>query len=121
MSSVLWRLGLLRSLVSHLRLAVRLLREPRVPLVKKALPVAAALYLVFPLDVLPDVLPLLGRVDDLAIALVALQLFVWWCPEGAVAFHRDAIARGRRYTRMPPAPGGDVIDAEWRREDGQGH
>ena len=109
------RLGLLRSLVSHLRLVLRLIREPRVPLLTKALLFAAGLYLISPLDFMPDVLPLLGQVDDLVIVLVALQLFVHVCPAPAVTFHRDAIAQGRRFSSMPGSH--DVIDAEWRRED----
>ena len=46
-TSWLWRLGLLRMLLSHVRLAGRLLREPRVPLLTKAVPLLAGLYLVF--------------------------------------------------------------------------
>ena len=50
----------------------------------------------------------------LSVILVALGGFLRFCPEGAVAFHRAAIAEGRRY--MPMAPTDDVIDAEWRRD-----
>ena len=107
--------GFLRMLVSRARLAVRLMREPRVPLFPKALPVAAVLYVISPLDVIPDVLPLLGQIDDLAIILIALEVFARLCPVPAVAFHRDAIAQGRRYSPMLNTDG--FIDAEWRREE----
>ena len=113
-TSRLWRPGLLWMLLSHVRLASRLLREPRVPLLTKGVPLLAALYLVSPLDLVPDLLPLLGQVDDLSVILVALGGFLRFCPERAVAFHRAAIAEGRRY--MPMAPTDDVIDAEWRRD-----
>jgi len=109
------RLGLLGSIVSYARLAVRLLREPRVSLLAKALPIGAGLYLVSPLDILPDVLPLLGQIDDLVVILIALQVFVHLCPAPVVTFHRHAIAEGRRFSPMPGTR--DVIDAEWRREE----
>ena len=109
------RFGLLRALAAHVRLALRLLREPRVPLIPKALPLAAVLYVISPLDVIPDVLPLLGQIDDLAIILIALEVFARLCPVPAVAFHRDAIAQGRRYSPMLNTD--SFIDAEWHRED----
>ena len=107
--------SILRTLVSHVRLTARLLREPAVPLFLKGLPVLAAAYLISPLDLVPDVLPVLGQLDDLALILVALKAFVKWCPAGAVDFHRAAMTQGRPYGPMPLA--GDVIDAEFRRED----
>jgi len=111
--SWLSRPGLIRALAAHVRLAVRLIREPGVPWLLKLIPLLAVAYLVFPLDVVPDVLPVFGELDDLAVAVAALELFIGWCPEGAVAFHRAAIAAGRRYSPMPA--GRTVIDAEWRR------
>jgi uncharacterized membrane protein YkvA (DUF1232 family) len=104
--------GLLRALVAQVRLAVRLMREPRVPRPLKVLPVLSLLYVVSPLDFVPDVVPVLGQLDDLGIFLVSLEAFLGLCPPGAVLFHRAAIAAGRQYT--PMAPTDDVIDAEWR-------
>jgi len=99
------------------RLAIRLVREPSVPLVTKALPVLAAFYVISPLDFVPDVVPLLGQLDDLGLLLITLELFLRFCPPAAVAFHRAAIDHGRAYAAMP-ATGDfdDVIDAEWRRQ-----
>jgi uncharacterized membrane protein YkvA (DUF1232 family) len=113
-TSGLSRPGLLRTLLSQVRLAVRLVREPRVPLLTKGLPLLAALYVVSPLDLVPDVIPVLGQLDDLGIVLVALEAFLRLCPEPALVFHRAAIAQGRKYSAMSRAD--DFIDAEWRRE-----
>jgi uncharacterized membrane protein YkvA (DUF1232 family) len=99
---------LLLLLASHVRLAMRLLREPRVPLIVKGLPLLAAIYVVFPLDVVPDLLPVLGQVDDLGVALAALELFIRLCPPAAVAFHRAAMVERRPYSAM--APSDDFID-----------
>ena len=111
----LTRLSLLGSLVSHARLSLRLLREPSVPSLLKALPIAAVVYVLSPLDVVPDVLPLLGQIDDLGIILLALTGFVKWSPVAAVEYHQAALASRRGYSPMPAA--GEIIDAEFRRED----
>jgi uncharacterized membrane protein YkvA (DUF1232 family) len=113
-SSWLTKPTLLATLFRQPRLAFRLMREPAVPILTRALPVLAAVYLVSPLDFIPDVLPGLGQLDDLGIVLLAVELFLRLCPPRAKAFHEAALARGRRYAPMPVAD--DVIDAEWRRE-----
>ena len=113
-TSWLSRPSMLKTLVSHVRVSLRLLREPRVPLLLKTLPVLAAAYVVSPLDIVPDVLPIIGQVDDLSIVFIALEAFLRVCPTGAVGYHRAAVAEGRRYGPMPA--GGDAIDAEFRRE-----
>lgn len=50
----------------------RLLRDPRVPTTEKALFLGAIVYVISPLDFIPDVLPFIGQVDD--IYIVALTL-----------------------------------------------
>jgi len=50
----------------------RLLKDGRVPIAEKALFAAAVVYVIMPLDFIPDVFPFIGQVDD--IYLVALTL-----------------------------------------------
>lgn len=50
----------------------RLLKDARVPTAEKALFIAAIVYVVSPLDFIPDVFPFIGQVDD--IYVVALSL-----------------------------------------------
>jgi uncharacterized membrane protein YkvA (DUF1232 family) len=107
--------SLVRTLVARLRLAVRLLRDPGVPLFAKAFPVFAALYVISPLDFVPDFLPVLGQLDDLGVTLIVLEAFLKLCPARAVDFHRTALARNQKYCQMPG--GGEIIDAEFRREE----
>ena len=114
MTSWLSRPGLLRTVLSQMRLATRLVREPGVPVLTKALPLVAALYVFSPADLVPDFLPVLGQFDDLGVMLISLKVFLRLCPAGAVAFHRAAITQGRRYSQMSPPD--DFIDVEWRRE-----
>jgi uncharacterized membrane protein YkvA (DUF1232 family) len=104
---------LLPTLVLQARLALRLLREPRVPMLTKAVLAGAAVYLISPLDFVPDLLPVLGRLDDLAMVLIAIRGFIRLCPPSAVTFHRTAIAQGRPFSMM--TDGDDFIEAEGRR------
>jgi uncharacterized membrane protein YkvA (DUF1232 family) len=111
--SWLARPGLLRTLLAEARVAARLLREPSVPGLVKALPAAAALYLIWPLDILPDLLPGLGQLDDIGVVVAAVQGFIHLCPDAAARFHRAAVTAGRPYAPMPVARDG-FIDAEFR-------
>jgi uncharacterized membrane protein YkvA (DUF1232 family) len=108
------RWGLLRTFAADARLAWRLLREPRVSPALKALPVLAVLYLLSPIDVLPDIVPGLGQLDDLGVLVLAVNAFVRLAPSAAALFHRDAIARKAPYEPMAASDG--VIDAQFRRE-----
>ena len=110
--SWLTRPWLLKALMIDLRLAARLVREPSVPVWAKSVVPLWLLYLVSPIDVLPDVLPVLGQLDDLAMAYGALLLFLRLSPPAAVAFHGAALAARRPFSRMSPAD--VVIDAEFR-------
>ena len=73
--------------VRELKLLRRLLLDERVPLWQKAIPVAAALYLVAPLDLIPDFLPLLGHLDDLAVLMGSLRLFRSLVPPALIEEH----------------------------------
>jgi uncharacterized membrane protein YkvA (DUF1232 family) len=53
----------------------RLLKDAAVPAAEKALFAAAVIYVISPLDFIPDVFPFIGQVDDLyVVALVLLRL-----------------------------------------------
>jgi uncharacterized membrane protein YkvA (DUF1232 family) len=67
--------GALMLIPNFLRLLYRLFKDPRVPLAEKTLLIGTIVYVVSPLDFLPDVIPFLGQVDDLyLISLVVLRL-----------------------------------------------
>lgn len=59
-------------LPNMVRLIGRLIKDSRVPTAEKALFGAAIVYVVMPLDFIPDFFPFIGQVDD--IYLVALTL-----------------------------------------------
>lgn len=53
----------------------RLLKDSRVPGAEKALFIAAIVYVISPLDLIPDVFPFIGQVDDIyVVALTLLRL-----------------------------------------------
>lgn len=53
----------------------RMLKDARVPAAEKALFLAAIVYVISPLDFIPDVFPFIGQVDDIYIvALTLLRL-----------------------------------------------
>lgn len=57
------------------KLLGRLLKDTRVPTAEKALFVAAIVYFISPLDLIPDIFPFIGQVDDIyVIALTLLRL-----------------------------------------------
>jgi len=114
LSSWFVRPSLMGTLFAELRLAWRLMREPRVSLVAKVLPVLAVLYVLSPLDFIPDVVPVLGQLDDVGILILSVKLFLRVCPSAAASFHAEAITAGRRFAPMTPAD--VVIDATYRRE-----
>jgi uncharacterized membrane protein YkvA (DUF1232 family) len=100
----------------NVRLAWRLLGDPRVPLRNKMIMPLTAFYFVWPLDFVPDLVPFLGRVDDLTAIAIAILLFVRTSPRRLVAEHRaDLMAGGYGpRARQSAEHGRDVIDGEFR-------
>jgi uncharacterized membrane protein YkvA (DUF1232 family) len=52
----------------------RLLADPRVPPARKAAVAGLLAYLLLPIDLVPDVIPVAGQLDDLILAAVVLRL-----------------------------------------------
>jgi len=78
-------LPILYIVVPFLKLVWRLLRDRRVPLFTKIIPVIAFLYLAWPTDVIKDFIPILGHLDDLIIVSLLLLLFIAASPGQVVA------------------------------------
>jgi uncharacterized membrane protein YkvA (DUF1232 family) len=74
--------------VAHLpdfvRLYWRLFRDSRVSVLAKAVLVLSLTYVVWPLDFIPDVVPVVGELDDLGVVLGGLWLFIRLCPVDVV-------------------------------------
>lgn len=76
--------GLLPNLV---RLLGGLLKDPRVPRRSKILVGAAVLYMASPIDVVPDVVPVIGAVDDVVLAAYAVNHLLLRAGEEVVLDH----------------------------------
>lgn len=83
---------MLRGIVDQIRLTWHLLRDPRVPLWAKSIPIIGVLYVLSPIDIIPDFMIGLGQLDDLAIVLGGMRLFAAVVPEHIVEEHRTEIA-----------------------------
>ena len=57
-------------------LVTRLARDPRVPRARKLLLLALIGYLAFPLDLVPDFIPVAGQLDDVLIVALVLRSFI---------------------------------------------
>lgn len=56
------------------KLLGRLARDPRVPWYAKAAAAGAVVYVVSPIDLVPDLVPVLGQFDDLYVVARTLRL-----------------------------------------------
>ena len=83
--------GFFREVWQQARLVYYLLRDPEVPFYLKLVPFAAVLYLLWPVDFLPDLVPVLGQLDDLTALLVSSKVFIEMAPPHVVARYMEQI------------------------------
>jgi len=96
----------------YARLLLSLATDPRVPASRKALLLMAAAYVVSPFDLIPERVPVIGALDDVAVMLLAVDVFLEGMPEGLVqeklvalgASPNELDADLRRIRRMIPGP-----------------
>jgi uncharacterized membrane protein YkvA (DUF1232 family) len=98
----------------RVRLTMRLWRDPRVPLwTKAALPAIAGIYLILPIDLIPDFFLGLGQIDD--VSVIGIMLFAMTrvlpklAPQNLVEEHLGDM---RRKERKSPGSG-DFFDADY--------
>ena len=84
--------------------AWRAMRDPKVALWKKAIPVLCLAYLIWPLDLLADPVLGLGQIDDLALIIAGLRLFT----------HLAQLDGAQAAAEQDGAPMGETIDASYR-------
>lgn len=95
--------GMLADLARQLRLVWRLFFDSRVPLWIKTIPTAALAYVIWPIDVVPELaVPIVGALDDLGVIMLGLATFVNLCPPDVVAEHMQAITGETNWRVVPP-------------------
>jgi len=83
--------GFWAELWQQVRLVYYLMRDRDVPIYLKVLPFLALGYLVFPIDVLPDIAPVLGQLDDLTVLLIGAKVFIELAPQQVVARYQEML------------------------------
>jgi uncharacterized membrane protein YkvA (DUF1232 family) len=111
-----------RELVQQAKLAYNLIMDPRVHPITKLIPLAAVGYLFLPTDIVLDVVPFLGQLDDAAVLIFGLRMFFESAPQAVVEEHlrrlADKIGKGDWTVVDPNNPGsagsapagGEVVD-----------
>jgi uncharacterized membrane protein YkvA (DUF1232 family) len=111
--------GILGELFQNGRLAWRLLFDRRVPsLLKFVVPGLMGAYLLMPIDFVPDLIPVLGQLDDLAVLALAVKLFIELAPQDVVRELRSGLTQANVYSAPtengPQKRPDDVVDVEYR-------
>lgn len=89
------RFNIVQNTVRRARLAWRLLRDPRVSLWAKAIPVGILLYMISPLDLIPAfVTGIFGVVDDIVLLTFGLDFFFRMVPDDIILEHAHQLGFG---------------------------
>ncbi len=100
-----------RAIIDQVWLTWKLMFDARVPTWMKLVAVLPLIYVLSPIDLIPDVILGLGQLDDLGVVLVGMRLFESLVPEYIVQEHRAAIQQrshnpntieGKNYTVRKP-------------------
>ena len=91
-------------------LFLRLMLDKRVPLKLKILPLLAIAYLLLPWDFLPDLMPLIGWIDDVVVVIISLGIFFVF---GPLSILTRNIAQNSDLDNEQPADG-EVVEGKYR-------
>lgn len=85
------------------KLSLRLLKDARVSLWLKIIPISCLLYLIAPIDLI------IGPIDDALIIYLGMDVFIEFCPQELVREHKLALQG-----TSAPDTGAEVIEAEFK-------
>jgi uncharacterized membrane protein YkvA (DUF1232 family) len=122
--------NILREVVQQIKLVYRLMLDPRVHPLAKLIPVGVVAY-VLTGGVIPDLIPVLGQMDDAAIIMLGVRLFFEVAPPDVVREHLKRLAHpltdsewkvvehpSEAASAEPPAePGPDVVEGNFKVTD----
>jgi uncharacterized membrane protein YkvA (DUF1232 family) len=80
-------LGTIKQFPNYMRLLGGLITDRRVSGVDKLLVAGALAYIVMPIDLLPDLVPFLGQVDDIYLLMLAIERLIANAGAAVVASH----------------------------------
>jgi hypothetical protein len=86
--------GLIMFLPQFVRVFYRLMRDERMSVFAKAVPLLGVLALIsLPLLEL-DFIPIIGELDWILVGFICIKIFIWLCPPDVVREHVSNVARG---------------------------
>ena len=97
-------------------LFLRLMLDKRVPLKLKILPVIAVVYLLLPWDFIPDLMPLLGWIDDIVVVILSIGIFFVF---GTLSILTRNIGQNHDLDNEQPV-NGKVVEGKYRVVDDDG-
>lgn len=92
--------GFWREVWQQTRLVFRLLRDPEVPIYLKIVPFVGLLYVIMPVDLIPDFLVVMGQLDDITALIVGAKVFIELAPPHIVARHMQEIRMQDGYSTI---------------------
>jgi len=100
-----------QELWENIQLAWSLFRDNRVsPYLRFGIPLLVAAYVIFPIDFVPDVIPGLGQLDDIAMLWVGLTFFLSRVPTDIKDEYRSSADSQAPSQSADP----DVVDGDYR-------
>lgn len=111
---------LLTRLFRDVSLAMRLVIDRRVGGMTKLIPLLTMLYIISPIDLVPDFLLPFGIVDDLSAFVVGLQMFIHSAPPDVVKEYRTGKTRPAIHEEAPRSKTSNapqIIEGEYEVRD----
>jgi len=102
----------LQGVVRQVRLAWQLFWDQRVPLWTKTVPPLTLAYLLFPADLIPDLALGLGQLDDIAVLLLGVKLFIELSPPEVVQEHLRRL--GAEIEKWRVDDDSSLVDGEYK-------
>ncbi len=97
------------------KLLGRIARDPRVSVKRKTFAVAAMIYVVSPIDLIPDFIAGIGQLDDLIVVAIALNHLIDGAGRGIIEEHWDGSADSLDLVLAATEWGAEIVPGPLRR------
>ncbi|MEA2001576.1 MAG: DUF1232 domain-containing protein [Actinomycetota bacterium] len=97
------------------KLLARLLLDKRVPRMRRLAMTAVGAYVISPIDLIPDYIPVVGRVDDVLMLAFAVDFLLRESPPEVLDEHWDGSEDGLELVRGMAAWGSELLPDRLRR------
>lgn len=99
---IIWRIR------RYAKLYWLLFRDARTPKISKIMVLAAIVYLIWPFDLIPDIIPFAGFVDELIIIPILFYLATIFIPKNVIEDNKNKI-KGKK-NKFDDAEEGVIVD-----------